>query len=198
MRYRPYIKKQLSLSPMKGRGMGLELLFHYAQQKLGGTHDGQCGVFLKTFPVVRDNHLATTSYGTLVLHHVFEITNGSICHSVVELCRIHRQNLYGPRCFLQTIMDFLSATSVKKVGHRGKGNGCNTIADYPPVSPNPTIYLLLEHVLDYRCNPSIYLCQEICASSFRATFTKNILGSFVREFFFCKVHWMLTEPLCLW
>ena len=172
MRYRPYIKKQLSLSPMKGRGMGLELLFHYAQQKLGGTHDGQCGVFLKTFPVVRDNHLATTSYGTLVLHHVFEITNGSICHSVVELCRIHRQNLYGPRCFLQTIMDFLSAASVKKVGHRGKGNGCNTIADYP----------LFSQIQQYTCFWSMFSIIDVIHQSINIFVSRNmrfIISSYI-------------------
>lgn len=121
------IRKQKSRSVGSGRGMGL-FDIHHAKKELFCSHNWQCRVIFKTFAVVRDYYLTTASNSTLVLHHIFKVVYRSVCHSLMELSGIHRQYLNSTGCLLQAIMNFLSATAMKKVRHCSKSNWCNTIA----------------------------------------------------------------------
>ena len=85
--------------------MKVGLYFQQALQELGGGHDRQCGMILEAFPVVCDYHIAATGKGTLILHHVLEITDkvesssfwtafteNILCLLVRKhfLCKVHR------------------------------------------------------------------------------------------------------------
>ena len=123
---------QLSLSPETGRGMKVGLFFQQALQELGGGHDRQRRVLLEAFPVVCDYHIATTGESTLILHHVLKVAHRAEGHSLLELRRIHRQDLNATGGFLQAIINLLSATTMKKVRHRRESYRSHTITDQPP------------------------------------------------------------------
>ena len=126
MKYQRDIQKQKSRSVESGRGVGL-FDIHHAKKELFCSHNRQCREIFKTFAVVRDYYFTTASNSTLVLHHIFKVADRSVCHRLLELSGIHRQYLNSTGCLLQTIVNYLSATAMKKVRHCSKSNWCNTI-----------------------------------------------------------------------